>query len=49
MEPTLQFFSGFAPSDMWFMAQAAWRTLVISVVSISLGTLLGAVVRLGAL
>jgi His/Glu/Gln/Arg/opine family amino acid ABC transporter permease subunit len=34
MEPTLQFFSGFAPSDMWFMAQAAWRTLVISVVSI---------------
>ncbi|MEO0383034.1 MAG: amino acid ABC transporter permease [Pseudomonadota bacterium] len=42
MEPTVQFFSGFALSDMWFMAQAAWRTLVISVVSISLGTLLGA-------
>jgi ABC-type Fe3+ transport system permease subunit len=43
MNEPVQFFSGFAPNDMWFMAEAAWRTLLISLVSISLGTALGAV------
>lgn len=43
MEPTVQFFSGFTASDFVFMAEAAWRTLLISAVSILLGTVLGAV------
>ncbi|OED48360.1 amino acid ABC transporter [Rhodobacteraceae bacterium (ex Bugula neritina AB1)] len=41
MEPTLKFFSGFAPNDLWYMGEAALRTLWISVLSISLGTVLG--------
>ncbi|MFK7792038.1 MAG: amino acid ABC transporter permease [Devosiaceae bacterium] len=43
MEPTATFFSGFQLSDMWFLAEAAWRTLLISVLSISIGTALGVV------
>lgn len=35
------FFTGFQLSDLWFLAEAAGRTLLISIVSISIGTLLG--------
>lgn len=41
MEPTISFFSGFQLSDLWYLAEAAWRTLLISVLSISIGTALG--------
>lgn len=41
MEPTLSFFSGFTPNDLWFMGEAALRTLWISALSITLGTVLG--------
>ena len=41
MEPTAVFFSGFVLGDLWFLAAAAARTLWISALSISLGTLLG--------
>lgn len=43
MEPTATFFFAFQLSDLWFMAQAAWRTLLISVLSISIGTFLGVI------
>jgi len=42
METPISFFSSFGFQDVLFMAEAAWRTLIISVISISLGTLLGA-------
>ena len=38
---TPSFFTGFPPSDLWFMAEAAGRTLLIAVLSISAGTVLG--------
>jgi hydroxyproline transport system permease protein len=41
MQPTAQFFSGFGPNDLWFLGEAALRTLWISVLAISLGTALG--------
>jgi len=41
MEQTINFFSDFRPNDLWFLGEAAWRTLVISVLSISCGTVLG--------
>ncbi|GAA6177777.1 amino acid ABC transporter permease [Sulfitobacter pacificus] len=41
MEPTLTFFSGFNINDLWFLGEAALRTLWISILSISLGTFLG--------
>jgi len=41
MEPTATFFSGFNINDLWFLGEAALRTLWISVVSITLGSLLG--------
>lgn len=41
MEPTLSFFSGFQLSDLWYLAEAAWRTLLISACSITIGTILG--------
>ncbi len=41
MESQISFFSSFALNDIFFMAEAAWRTLLISVISISIGTLLG--------
>lgn len=41
MEPTLTFFSGFNANDLWFLGEAALRTLWISILSISLGTFLG--------
>ena len=43
METPISFFSGFGWQDLVFMAEAAWRTLLISLLSISLGTLMGAV------
>ena len=41
MESQISFFSSFALNDVFFMAEAAWRTLLISITSISIGTLLG--------
>ena len=41
MEPTINFFSGFNVNDLWFLGEAALRTLWISVLSISIGTVLG--------
>ena len=38
---TAQFFTGFQASDLGFLAEAAGRTLLISVLSISIGTVLG--------
>ncbi len=38
---TTQFFTGFQVSDLSFLAEAAGRTLLISVLSISVGTVLG--------
>lgn len=43
MDETISFFSGFNANDVWFLAEAAWRTLLISAASISLGTLLGVI------
>ena len=43
MESQISFFSSFALNDVFFMAEAAWRTLLISIISISIGTLLGSV------
>jgi polar amino acid transport system permease protein len=41
MESSTSFFTGFQLSDLWFLAEAAGRTLLISAISISIGTLLG--------
>ncbi|WP_299938510.1 amino acid ABC transporter permease [uncultured Pelagimonas sp.] len=41
MEPTLTFFSGFGINDFWFLGEAAMRTMWISILSITLGTLFG--------
>jgi polar amino acid transport system permease protein len=38
-----QFFTSFGLSDLSFLAEAAGRTLLISVVSISIGTVLGCI------
>ncbi|WP_193141349.1 amino acid ABC transporter permease [Meridianimarinicoccus sp. MJW13] len=43
METTQSFFSGFTPYDLLFLGEAALRTLWISVLSISIGTVLGAI------
>ena len=43
MEPTITFFSDLKINDLWFLAQAAWATLLISGVSITVGTILGIV------
>lgn len=43
MTETVTFFSGFQLSDLWFMAEAAGRTLLISILSISIGSALGCV------
>jgi len=40
---TVQVFTGFQVSDLWYMAEAAGRTLLISAISISVGTLLGCI------
>ena len=41
MEGSSVFFTSFKAADLWFMAEAAYRTLLISGISISLGTVLG--------
>lgn len=41
MESGISVFSGFKLSDLWYLAEAAFRTLMISGISISLGTMLG--------
>lgn len=38
---SISFFTGFQPSDLWYMAVAAGRTLLISAVSITIGSILG--------
>ncbi len=43
MNQTLNFFSGFNINDLWFLGEAALRTMWISALSISIGTVLGAV------
>jgi polar amino acid transport system permease protein len=40
---TAQFFTAFGLSDLSFLAEAAGRTLLISIVSISIGTVLGCI------
>jgi len=41
MDQPISFFSGFNINDLWFLGGAALRTLWISVLSITIGTLLG--------
>lgn len=43
MQDTISVFSSFGAHDLWFMAQAAWRTMVISALSIALGTVFGVI------
>ena len=43
MNETVSVFTSFQPSDVWFLAQAAGRTLLISFVAIGIGTVLGCV------
>ncbi|MBR9651373.1 amino acid ABC transporter permease [Thalassovita aquimarina] len=43
MNDTIHFFSGFRPADMVFLAEAAWRTLLVYGVSIFLGTVIGTI------
>lgn len=43
MEPTISFFSGLQISDIWYLIEAAWRTVMISALSISIGTVLGVI------
>ncbi|SEK40188.1 amino acid ABC transporter permease [Pacificibacter marinus] len=43
MEPTISFFSGLQISDLWYLMEAAWRTVLISALSITIGTVLGVV------
>ncbi|WP_422378433.1 amino acid ABC transporter permease [Roseibium sp.] len=41
MNQSISFFSGFNLNDLWFLGEAALRTLWISALSITIGTLLG--------
>lgn len=41
MQPTATFFFDFALKDLWFLGEAALRTIWISILSISMGTALG--------
>lgn len=41
MQESMSFFTGFGLNDLWFLGEAALKTLWISVLSISIGTLLG--------
>ena len=41
MNETVSVFTAFQPSDVWFLAQAAGRTLLISFVAIGIGAVLG--------
>lgn len=40
-QPAINFFTGFNLNDLWYMGEAALRTLWISILSISMGTILG--------
>jgi len=40
---TISFFTAFKATDLWFLAEAAGRTLLIAALGISLGTVLGVV------
>lgn len=42
MNQTISFFSGFNVNDFWFLGEAALRTLWISALSVTIGTVLGA-------
>ena len=39
----MEFFSGFQTSDLWFLAAAAGRTLMIAAISITIGTFFGVI------
>lgn len=41
MEPSINFFTGFNVNDLWFMGTAALGTFWISILSVSIGTVLG--------
>ena len=41
MQPTATFFSGFSPNDLLFLGEAALRTMWISILAISIGSLMG--------
>ena len=41
MESAATYFSGFNPNDLWFLGEAALRTLWISFWAISIGSILG--------
>jgi polar amino acid transport system permease protein len=43
MQEPISFFTGFNFNDLWFLSEAALRTLWISLISISIGTLLGCI------
>jgi polar amino acid transport system permease protein len=43
MQPTETFFSGFSPNDLLFLGEAALRTLWISLLAITIGSLMGIV------
>ncbi len=43
MQPSITFFSGFNPNDLLFLGQAALRTLWISLLAISIGSLMGVI------
>lgn len=43
MNDTISFFSGFGPNDLLYLGSAALRTLWISVLSISIGSLMGVI------
>ena len=43
MSQTVSVFSGFSPQDIFYLGEAAARTLLISLLSISIGTLFGAI------
>lgn len=43
MQEPINFFTGFNLNDMWFLGEAALKTLWISLLSISLGTLFGCI------
>ena len=43
MNATTSFFTSFQFSDLWFLAEAAGRTLLISVISVAAGTVMGCI------
>ena len=43
MQEPISFFTGFNPNDLWFLGEAALKTLWISLLSITVGSVLGCV------